>query len=341
MSRNPAAIVTDLSHGRRLTEDEAATLAGAMLRAEISPIQTAAALTAMRVRGETADELCGVVRVMREAALPLPIDDPALVDNCGTGGDGLGTFNVSTVAAIVAAAAGARIAKHCNRAVSGRCGSVDLLEQLQIRADSSPEFAVRSLEVAGVAFLFAPRYHPLLSVVSPIRRELGFRTIFNLAGPLSNPARVRRQVVGVFADSMRCVLAEALHRLGAEHALIVHSADGHDELSPCSLTRISELRNGQVAEREFEPDRRRTVRSDADGLRAESAAESARLASDVLRGADSVCRDAVVLNAGATLYAAGQAASIADGAQQAAEAIDSGAASKTLTKLQQLSSEQP
>lgn len=336
---NSLDVVRRLSQGYGLSLDEAHTLASAMLRGEFTPEQCGTALVALHNRGESATEILGFVLALRQHARPLCLYEDSLIDNCGTGGDGGGTFNVSTVSAIVAAAAGCRVAKHCNRAVTSQCGSADLLGALQVRFDGPAEFAVRSLMLAGVAFLFAPYYHPALRDLGDIRRQLAIRTIFNIAGPLANPAGVRRQVVGVFSRPLTRIVVETLQRLGASHCLVVHGEDGTDEITTNGPTHVCELRGGEITEYEISPANFGVGWNDQLEICADNAAANAAIAVDVLRGRRFAGRNAVLMNAGAAIYVAGRAKSLADGADAAARAIDSGAAMATLEKLQNLSGE--
>ena len=266
---------------------------------------------------------------------PVDVGVDSLVDTCGTGGDGRGTFNVSTVSAFVAAGAGCRVAKHGNRRVSSRCGSADLLEALGVRIDLPPSEAARQLQTVGVTFLFAPQYHPALKNLEPIRRQLGFRTIFNLAGPLANPAGVKRQVIGVFDRSFLRPLANVLLRLGAEHVLVVHGDDGSDEITTLGVTYACELRSGAIREFDITPEELGIDRSDERLLAGGSAADNAAIARRILNGERSPARDIVVLNAGAAIHVSGLAGSLAEGVKRAAESIDGGAARSKLEQLQQ------
>jgi anthranilate phosphoribosyltransferase len=331
--------VTSVCDGGRLTQADAGVLTLAMLRGELAPQQAGAALAAMRARGETADEVCGVVTVLRGLMRPAPFPGDGLIDTCGTGGDGRGTFNVSTVSAVVAAAAGCRVAKHCNRAVTGRCGSANLLEALGVRFDGGPDLAARALAAAGVAFLFAPAYHDGLRAIAALRRRLGTATIFNIAGPLANPARVRRQVVGVFSPQLVPVVAEVLRRFGAEHCLVVAGLDGTDEVSTTGPTRVGEVWDGAVREHEVTPEVLGVTRGRPSDLACSDVNHSAVIALDILSGRPSPARDAVMVNAGAALVVAGRALSFADGAAAASAAIDSGAASAVLQTLRHVSRE--
>ncbi|MDE2293718.1 MAG: anthranilate phosphoribosyltransferase [Elusimicrobia bacterium] len=287
-------------------------------------------LLAMNRRAPSSDELAGLAEALRERAVPVPAAG-RLVDTCGTGGDGLHTVNISTAAAFVAAGAGAAVAKHGNRAVSSRCGSADVLEALRVPTDLGPEEAARSLERARFAFLAAPRYHPAMAAVGPARKALGVRTVFNLLGPLVNPARVRRQAVGVWEAGLMTAYAETLLALGAERALVVRGEEGMDELSVCGPSRVlrAEPASG-VRAAEVTPEalglRRRALAELAGG----DAPYNARRIEETLTGAEGAVRDAVLLNAAAALVAAGAAETLKEGLAKARESVDSGAARGTL-----------
>ena len=294
-------------------------------------------LTTLAKRGETAEELATAVEVLREHAVRLPLSRPyELCDTCGTGGDGQGTINVSTLAALVAAAAGVRISKHGNRAASSRCGSADLLEALGVNLDATPAQVARCIEEAGFGFCFAPRFHPAMKVVAPIRKALGIRTIFNLIGPLANPASLTFQLVGVAEVRLMRPMAEALLRLGIRHGLVVHGRDGLDEVTTTGPTEMLELRGGRITEQQLEPAAFGVPVALPAALRGQDAAYNARIARDVLGGAPSAARDIIVVNAGCAIYAADRAATLREGAEQAAEAIDRGRAQALLARIQEL-----
>ncbi len=298
-----------------------------------SDAQKSALLIALRMNGETAEEITGAATAMRERVTPLDVDRSNLVDTCGTGGDGLGTFNISTVAAIVAAGAGANVAKHGNRAVSSLCGSADVLSELGVNIDLDAAQMSRVLRRAGIAFLFAPKLHPATKAVAHIRRELGVRTIFNILGPLTNPAFARRQVLGVYARHLVPVVADVLLALGAEHALVVHSHDGLDEISVSAPTDVSEVRDGAVRSYTMTPETFGVGTHRLDELLGGDAGTNARIARGVLKGGGGATHDVVVANAGAALYVSGAAATPKAGADLAREAIASG---KALAKLEEL-----
>jgi anthranilate phosphoribosyltransferase len=291
------------------------------------------------VRGESGGEILGFARALREHASAFPLPGDGLIDTCGTGGDGLATFNVSTLAGIVAAAAGARVAKHGNRAVSSRCGSADLLESLGVRIDGTAAVSVRCIEETGFGFLFAPHYHPMLRHLGPLRRELGFRSIFNLVGPLANPARVRHQVLGVPASSCLRPMAEALQSLGVTRALVVHGHDGSDEISLVGPTTAFEVTPGGLEERQFHPEDAGLRPCRSEDLAGGDAATNARIATSILDGEKGPAHDFVVLNAAAALMVASRAATLRDGAEMARAALLSFRARGVLDSLRRISGE--
>ncbi len=332
-----------------LSETQAHAVLGAILDSPaVADSEIAALLTAMARRGETADELTGFVHAMRERMKPLPFAEEEraqLVDTCGTGGDGCGTFNISTAAALVAAAAGAKVAKHGNRALTSKCGSADVLEALGVPVDLSPEEAVACLRGTGFVFLYAPSAHPAMRRVQPVRRALGFRTIFNLAGPLTNPAGAPAQVLGVFAADKIALVAETMAALGTRRGLVVHGSDGLDELTTTGDSEVAEVRGasrqqgagsrGQVKQTTISPEDFGLPLVKPEDLRGgDTAAENADILRGILYGEQGPRRNVVLLNAAAALVSAEIAPDLLDGLQQSAEAIDSGAARRTLRKLQ-------
>jgi anthranilate phosphoribosyltransferase len=329
-----AEVIKRVVAGESLGREEMYGVFGQVMDGRASDVQKAALLIALRMKGETADEITGAALAMRERVTPLEVDRENLVDTCGTGGDGRGTFNISTIAAIVAAGAGANVAKHGNRAVSSSCGSADLLGALGVNLDLDAPRMSEVLRRAGIAFLFAPKLHPAMSAVASVRRELGVRTIFNVLGPLTNPAMARRQVLGVYAEHLVETVARVLAALGAEHALVVHSRDGLDEISGSAPTLVCEVRNGEVRSYEVTPEelglRTRSIEEVAGG----DTAHNAEIARAVLRGAGGAARHEIVIaNAGAALYVAGLAPSIRDGAMLAHESIASGRALEKMAQL--------
>jgi anthranilate phosphoribosyltransferase len=336
-----------VEQGAKLSREEACGLITQMLapvseEETPSDVEIAALLTAMAVRGETADELTGVAEAMRSLVIPLPLMDEErarLVDTCGTGGDGLGTFNISTGAALVAVAAGAHIAKHGNRAVTSQCGSADVLEALGIPVTLEPEAAVACLRATGFMFLYAPALHPTLKRVQPVRRALGFRTIFNLAGPLTNPAGAPAQVMGVFSESKLMLAAEAMARLGIECGLVAHGRNGMDEIA-LSITDAVMVRSNDghpsVGRVKYSPDmfgmKRAAVHELKGGAMAE---ENAAILEGIFAGEKGAKRNIVVVNAAAALFVGRVAGSLEEGVQRAAEAIDSGAVRAKLEQLRE------
>ena len=319
--------------GRTLTRGEAESAMGSVMAGEATDAQLAALLAALAVRGETVDEIAGFAAGMRAAAVPVALADGA-IDTCGTGGDRSHSFNISTVAAIVAAAAGVRVAKHGNRAASSACGSADVLEALGVKIDLGPESVATCVHDVGVGFMFAPRFHPAMRHAAPVRREIGIRTIFNVLGPLANPAGVKRQLLGVPSAALGERMVQVLRELGAERALVVHSADGLDEISPSGPTRTWELgADGVIRDGELSPEDVGLERSPRDSVRGGDSATNAMIARAVLSGsARDGARTAVLLNAGAAYYIAGLAPDVRGGVAFAAKAIDSGAAMTTLER---------
>lgn len=320
-----------------LTEVEAGAVMEEFMTGRLTSAQIAALLVALRMKGETPAEIVGLARTMRAHAVRFDAGMAGVFDTCGTGGDGLGTINVSSVAAIVLAACGVPVAKHGNRSVSGRCGSADLFEGLGVNIEAPPDIVVRCLRDAGVAFLFAPTFHPSMRHVGPARRELGVRSVFNLLGPLTNPAGARRQLVGVPKPELTELMARALALLGAEHAWVVHGADGLDELSTTGPTRVSECRHGEVSTFDIEPSDFGIPTCALSDLMGGDRDANVTAVREVLRGARGAARDIVVLNAGAALMLAGCAQSVRAGIVEASAALDSGAAADTLERLVALS----
>jgi anthranilate phosphoribosyltransferase len=310
---------------------------------ELTPVQIAGLSIGLRMKGETVDEIAAAAEVMRELAIKVSVKDNAhLVDTCGTGGDGIQTFNVSTVGAFVAAAAGAKVAKHGGRSVSSTCGSADVLEALGVNVNLTPEQVTKCVDEIGIGFMFAPNYHSAMKHAAPVRRELGVRTMFNLLGPLTNPAGAKRQVMGVFDRDLTGKLARVLQRLGSEHVLVVHGADGMDEISFTGDTYVAELKNGQVKEYVVNPQQFGLPLHDVKSIQVQSAEESKTIILDVLAGRkenekQGAARDIVLLNAGAAIYVADLAASLEAGLAKAEEALDKGAAMLKLNQLKKLS----
>jgi anthranilate phosphoribosyltransferase len=331
-----------VERARTLRADEARAAVGAILDGDVSDVEIAALLTALAQRGETVDEVTGVVMALRERLMPLPVTEAEraeLVDTCGTGGDGSGTFNISTAAALVAAAGGAKVAKHGNRALTSRCGSADVLEALGVPVDLSPEQAVACLRAHGFVFLFAPSSHPTMRRVQPVRRALGFRNSFHMAGPLSNPAGAQAQLMGVFAREKVELVAKTMARLGVRHGMVVHGADGLDELTLTGPTTVAEVRGETTRMYEVTPEQVGLERVGGEALLgAESAPGNAEILETILCGTDKsphapARRDVVALNAAACLVVAGVAADLKDGVLRSLAALQSGAAAWLLERL--------
>ncbi len=321
-----------LASGTSLPEARTAAVLREVMEGRVGEVQTAAFLIALRTKGETVEELTGLARTMRELAVRVEVAGDDLLDTAGTGG-GRPTFNVSTLAALVAAGAGCRVAKHGNRSATGLSGSADVLEALGVRIDLAPERVVECIERIGFGFMFAPHHHAATRHVVPVRRELGVRTIFNLLGPLTNPAGASRQLIGVSDPSMLETIAAALSALGAHGALVVSSADGLDEISASAPTRVVELRDGDIRAYEIQPEEFGLDPVPPEAVPAGPPEENARTSRRVLAGAPGAARSLTVLNAGAAIYVAGVAPSIAAGVRSAEEAIDSGASERLLDAL--------
>jgi anthranilate phosphoribosyltransferase len=322
-----------LLEGASLERSEARGVMDAIMRGEATPAQIGAFLVALRVKGETVDEIAGCAEAMREHVVAVSPRRDDLVDTAGTGGDGAQTLNISTAAALVAAAAGAGVAKHGNRAVSSLSGSADVLEALGFRLELPPERIARSIDELGFGFMFAPAHHPAMRHAAPVRRELGTRTVFNVLGPLANPAGARAQVIGVFAPELVRTLAEVIAELGARRAFVVHGFGGIDELSPAGPNLVCEVVDDEVRERTIDPVDLGVERCDPQDLRGGTPDENARTIREVLAGANGGRRSAVLLNAAGAIAAAGHAADLPEGLEQARQAIDSGAAAARLEEL--------
>ena len=320
---------------RPLTAAEAEAAFIEVMEGRATPVQMAALLVAIRVRGAVPQEVAGGVRALRRAMVPVPGEAAGLVDTCGTGGGALTTFNISTAAALLAAGAGVRVAKHGNRSFTSRCGSADVLEALGVRLELSPDEEARVLAQTGIVFMFAPLHHPAMKHVGPIRRELGMPTIMNVLGPITNPAGARRQVVGVSDPALLELIAGALAELGHERALVVHGQPGMDELSPVGTTEVIEVRGGALERRTFDPAAELGWEPfTADGLAGGDRAENAEKVEGVLRGTvGGAARAAVTLNAGAAIYCAELAPTLADGVRAAEEALAAGRGWEKLREL--------
>ncbi len=335
-----AEAIAKVVGGKYLSREEAREAMSCLMRGEASDAQIASLLTALRMRGETAQEIAGFARAMRDTATTISPSVAPLVDTCGTGGDGLRTFNISTAAALVAAGAGVYVAKHGNRGVSSSCGSADVLEALGVNIDMEPVEVEECIEKVGIGFLFAPRFHPAMRHVMRARREMGIPTAFNILGPLANPAGVRSQVLGVGIADKAPLLAAALAEMGTQRALVVHGEDGMDELSTTSPTKIWEVRGGEVCAYTCDPQELGIRRSSLAELAGGSAMENARIIRDeILTGVEGPKRDATLLNAAAALVASGKAEHLGKGMELARRSIDSGAALRVLEAWVEFGSE--
>lgn len=322
-----------LLKGESLTEQEMMQTMNCIMEGEATPAQIGSFLTALRLKGETVDELTGCARVMREKAEKIRPNVPFCIDTCGTGGDGAGTFNISTAAAVVTAAGGAAVAKHGNRAMSGKSGSADVLEALGVNIQLSPEQVQDCIEKIGIGFLFAQSFHKAMKHAAGPRRELGFKTVFNMLGPLTNPAQAKGQVLGVFDANLTGLMAAVLQRLGTERALVVHGMDGLDEVTVTAPTHVTELKNGNISTYVIQPEEMGLARAKSADLAGGDANDSAAVIRRILDGGKGPARDIVLANSAASLYVAGIAESIKEGVGLAESIIDSG---KARAKLEQL-----
>ena len=319
--------LTRVIEHREIFHDEMLTLMRRIMAGEMSPVIAAALITGLRVKKETIGEITAAAQVMRELSNKVPLGPlPHLVDVVGTGGDGAHSFNISTCSMFVAAAAGAQVAKHGNRSVSSKTGSADVLEALGANIQLTPRQVAASVAECGIGFMFAPNHHPAMKNIAPVRRELGVRTIFNILGPLTNPAGAPNIVMGVFHPDLVGIQVRVLQRLGAEHALVVYGKDGMDEISLGATTLVGELKDGAIREYEVHPEDFGFAMASNRSLKVEGPEQSRQMLIGVLDGQPGPARDIVLLNAGATLYAANVAASLPDGIARAREALDSGAA---------------
>jgi anthranilate phosphoribosyltransferase len=318
-------VLSALLRDEDLDEDHAASVLGAIMRGEAEPAQIAGLLVALRAKGESPSEIAGFVRAMMRHAAPIEVAGP-LLDTCGTGGTGAGTFNVSTITALVVAADGVRVAKHGNRAASGTCGSADLLEAWGVRIELPAAAVATTIDELGIGFLYARSFHPAMRHVAPVRVQLGVRTIFNVLGPLSNPAGATHQVVGVSDERLAPVMAEALARLGKTHALVFRGADGLDELTTTGPSRMWEVRDGAVSGSTIDPADLGIARATIDDLRGGGVADNVAIADAVLGGEPGPKSDIVALNAAAALYAADRVADLGAGLERVRTVLDSGAA---------------
>lgn len=334
-----STIIESLINGEDLSFDEASALMESIMDGALSDARIASILTALRMKGETVDEIAGFASAMRLKAVRITPARTGMIDTCGTGGDARHTFNVSTAAALVTAAMGVPVAKHGNRAVSSKCGSADVLEALGVNITLEPEQVAALIDRVGIGFLFAPSLHPAMKHAARVRKELGVRTVFNILGPLTNPAGVERQLTGVFHPDLTERLCNVLHTLGSQKAYIVHGFDGTDEVSISSETRVSALENGRVRTFTFAPEEAGLERAPLDAISGASPAENAGHINDIVDGKRGPRRDAVLLNAGFAAALADRAPDPVRGVALAQEAIDSGAAKKLLQSLREVSHE--
>jgi anthranilate phosphoribosyltransferase len=328
-----APLIDKVTRHEDLTSEEAAGVMEEVMAGRAVPVALAGLLTALATKGERPAEIVGFARVMRAHAVAVPLPPGEVFDTCGTGGDRSETFNVSSAAALVLAACGVRVAKHGNRSVSSRCGSADVFEALGVNVAATPAAVGRTLREANIAFFFAPVFHPSMRHAAPTRRDLGVKTVFNLLGPLTNPARASRQLVGVSRPELTDSLARSLLLLGSARAWVVHGADGLDELTTTGYTKVSECRDGAVRTFYVHPSEFGLAKAAASDLKGGGAEENAALVRRILDGAPGPPRDIVLLNAGAALFIAGRVASVREGIARAAEAIDRGEARRVLARL--------
>ena len=328
--------IEKLIRGADLTQEEAAQVMEEIMTGEATPAQFGAFVIGLRLKGETVDEMTGLAAVMRDKSLKVDFSGSS-VDTCGTGGDDLGTFNISTVAAFVVAGAGIAVAKHGNRAMTSKSGSADVLEKQGVKIDLGPEGVKRCMEEVGIGFMFAPRFHPAMKFAVQPRREIGVRTVFNILGPLTNPAGAQAQVLGVPTDSVGEKMVQVLQRLGSERAIVVHAEDGLDEISLNSDTSVWELRDRSIKHYKIGPDDLGLAPASLQSLAGGSVEENADTMTEVLKGASGPRRDVVVANAAGGIVAGGKAADLRKGVQAAQESIDSGRALEKLELLKEVS----
>jgi len=335
---NYSHTLTQLIERRDLTHTDMLDLMRHIMGGQLTPAQISAVLVGLRVKGESISEIAAAAEVMRELSTKVVVkDDGHLIDTCGTGGDGAQTFNISTASAIVAAAAGAKVAKHGGRSVSSKCGSADILEKLGVNVNLTPAQVAHSVEQIGVGFMFAPNHHSAMKHAAPVRKELGVRTLFNLLGPLTNPAGAKNQVMGVFHRDLTGKLARVLQQLGSRHVLVVHGADGMDEISISATTFIAELKNGEVSEYTVSPEQFGLKAAALNTIQVTDADEAKAMLLGVMENQTGAARDIVLLNAGAAIYVAGLTDTLEHGVKKATEMLASGAAKNKLEQLIQIS----
>ncbi len=325
-------------NNQNLTASEMTDAMNAIMSGEVSEIELSAFLTALKIKGETVEEISSAAKVMREKATGVDLSDVYALDTCGTGGDASGTYNISTAVAFIAAASGIKVAKHGNRSLTSKCGSADVLEELGVNITLNPEQVKNCVLNAGMGFMFAPSHHSAMKYVMGVRRGLGFRTMFNILGPLSNPAGAKAQVLGVFDKSLVKPLAEVLGKIGVERALVVHGADGLDEISVSGLTYAAELKEGKVATYDIDPEKLGINKSPLSDVKGGDAKENAQIIRDLFDGKlDGAKRDILLINAAAALYVGKKAESLEEGIKLASEIVDSGRAKAVLNKLVEVS----
>ncbi|HEU4343758.1 MAG TPA: anthranilate phosphoribosyltransferase [Candidatus Binatia bacterium] len=333
---NIRSAIEKLVHRLDLSEAETIDIMNQIMTGEATPLQVASFLTALRMKGETVEEITGAARVMREKANRVKVGSNIVIDTCGTGGDQKGTFNISTTSAFVVAGVGVAVAKHGNRSVSSQSGSADVLAALGVKVDAPKERVESCIENIGIGFLFAPLLHEAMKYAVQPRRDIGIRTIFNLLGPLTNPAMATHQLIGLYDGGLVGAIARVLQNLGSKRAMVVHGMEGLDEISVCGPTQVAELCDGLIREYTLEPEGLGLKRSRLEELQGGTPQQSAAIVRNVLRGGQGATRDVVVLNSGATLYVSGRAGSIEEGLRMATESIDSGKARQKLELLVQM-----
>lgn len=326
-------LLSKIMHRENLTEDEMTTLMMEIFSGNLTDAQIGAFMGSLSTKGETYEELAGAATAMRRKAHRIEAMAPTVVDTCGTGGDGAKTFNISTTTAFVVAGCGVTVAKHGNRSISSQCGSADVLEALGMKIDVDPEIVEEAIADIGIGFLFAPIYHSAMRFAANARKEIGLRSIFNMLGPLTNPAAANCQILGVFAPELTEMFARALRLLGAKHAFVVHGHDGLDEISVCAPTRVSELKNDQISTYDISPEQFFGHAADPGDLAGGNPEENAKITRNILNGETGAKRDVILINAAAALVAADIAPDLADGIHQAAGAIDNGSALAKLDAL--------
>ena len=324
--------IATLVTGKSLSMDQAESAMTEIMNGEVTPAQFGAFVTALRIKGETSEEIAGMAKVMRAKAIPVHADGP-VVDTCGTGGDNASTFNISTAAAFVVAGAGLKVAKHGNRAASSQCGSADVLEALGVKIELNAQQVERCLKEVGIGFMYAPAFHPAMKYAGPPRREIGIRTVFNILGPLTNPAHAQAQVLGVAQSSLTEKMAVVLRTLGCRHALVVHGEDSLDEITITGKTQVRELEGDRIKMYSISPEDFGFFRTSLEDIKGSTPSENAASVRRILEGATGPQRDVVLMNAAAAIVAGDKARSLPEGAKLAAEAIDSG---RALDKLEQL-----